>query len=252
MRAAVLLIPGAILLGLAFSGAEGGDDETRPDELDLEPDVQAGEAQATIRAMAQALGLDQQWAAFLEAAALGESGLNPLMGRGVVQGAPPWAKINIDQGESRAAQRAYNRNADALSACGHPAEQYNFGSGGLWAQLPANFLMQFPKGSSERCLSPWAVFDPPAALAMLLGYFRGCMRRDAFKATPTWGNLRVCMRAPSRMNRAEELERQRSGKNKLGDRLEQLGYSRELVDRPVSQSLNMTAAEALAIVQGVA
>jgi hypothetical protein len=32
------------------------------------------------------------------------------------------------------------------------------------------------------------------------------------------------------MGRESELERQRTGKNKLGDRLEQLGYDRELVD----------------------
>jgi hypothetical protein len=246
------LIPLGIALGVVVAAsAKGKDDglgEDRPDPPVLPPDISQGETQALIRQMAETLGLDSQWSAFLEAAAMGESGMNPLAGRGIEQGAPPWAQINDSDAEAYAAQRAYNRNRWRFEDCPWPEERYTFGSGGLWAQLPANHLPAFAD-TEAICMSPWAVFYPPRALVMLLGYLRRSMRRESFQSVPTWGNLRVSMRAPSKMGRESELERMRTGKNKLGDRYEQLGYPRSLVDEPVTPLPDLDSLTALSLIE---
>jgi hypothetical protein len=184
--------------------------------------------------MAWTLGLDDSWIAFLEAAALGESGFNTLAYRGVPLGAPSWGSAHFSNAEAAGARRAFNRRPDRFTHCGHPLERYQFGSGGLWAMLPPNGLAAFV-GTSDLCISPWAVFDPRAALVMLVEMCRRLMGWDQFWIEPTWANLRVGMRAATYMGRPEELERQRTKKNKLGDRLEQLGYDRAFADFPVTE-----------------
>lgn len=247
-----MLIPLGIALGVVVAAsAKRSDDglgEDRPDPPVIPPDITQGEAQALIRQMAETLGLDSQWSAFLEAAAMGESGMNPLAGRGIEQGAPPWAKIYDWTPEANSAQTAYNRNRWRYEDCQWPEERYTFGSGGLWAQLPANFLVAFAD-TQAICMSPWAVFYPPRALVMLLAYLRRSMGRENYKQTPTWGNLRISMRAPSLMGKEEQLERMRTGKNKLGDRYEQLGYPRSLVDELVTPMPDLDSLTALQMIE---
>jgi len=220
----------AALWGVASAAGDGGDE--RPDDLLIPPNP-GGETQALIRDMAAALGLDASWSVFLEAAAMGESGLNPLVGRGIKVGAPSWVTIYASSGEAKAAARAYDRNRDRYFDCGW-GERFTFGSGGLWGLIPANALIAF-EGLSESCADPWAVFQPAPALVMFVEMCRRLMAYSEFSLVPTWGNLRVGGRGARRMGKPEELERQRHGENKLGDRLEQLGYNRSMVDELVTR-----------------
>lgn len=219
---AVLLIPLA-LLGVGLAGSGGGGAVVVP------PAANAGEMQVWIREMAATLGLDNSWVAFLEAAALGESGFNPYAYRGVALGAPTWGDKHASNAEASGAKRAFERHPGRFAACGWPVHNYTFGSGGLWAILPANGLAAFV-GTDRLCMSPWAIFDGRAAIVMILEYCRRLMGWDGFQKEPTWANLRVGMRAATYMGRPDEIERQRTKKNKLGDRLEQLGYDRAFAD----------------------
>jgi hypothetical protein len=235
VRAAVLIPLLALgIVGFAAAAESGGEDRPDPPD-DLPPAPEAGEVRLLIRHMAAAVGLDASWTMFLEAAAMGESGFNPTAAHGIELGSPPWASLRVGAGEAAAARKAWNRNKTRfLEGCEWPGERYSFGSGGLWGELPANALAAF-KDTPEVCMDPWAVFEPRPALVMIVGYCRSLMLNwSGFKTAPTWGNLRVGMRAPSLMGRESELERQREGKNKLGDRLEQLGYDREFVDAAVT------------------
>lgn len=250
MRPAVLIALGILGVGVAAAASSGGDPR-RPEPLDVPPAPQAGEMQQRIRAMADAMGLDASWTAFLEAAAMGESGLNTLAGAGIAADAPPWAKINERAAEATGARRAYDRNFERYyKDCPWEASRYTFGSGGLWALLPANGLAAFA-GTSEICMDPWAVFEPAPAMAMVYRFLVALMGWSGFKEEPTWGNLRVGMRAPSYMGRPDEIARMRDGKNKLGDRLEQLGYERSFVDALVTTPPSMSGVEALRIVERV-
>jgi len=203
-----------------------------------------GEGQETIRALAQAAGLDQSWTTFLEAAAAGESGFNNLVARGIQNGAPDWAKIVVRQHDADKAKIAYDRNKEKYEDCGWSAARYSFGSGGWWQMLPANGVAAF-WDTSEECIDPWAVFDPGPSLVMMISYAKRITRYSKFKSEPTWGNLRVGMRSVSYLGREDELERQRTGKNKLGDRLEQLGYSRSFVDQQVTSLPNFDPVQLL-------
>jgi hypothetical protein len=228
-------VAGLVAIASAASGEGAPDmDPERPEPPPFPPAIEKGETQALVREMATALGLDTGWIAFLEAAAMGESGFNPLAARGVQRGAPEWVSVRHDVHEADAAERAFARNKSRYYAgCPWPDPQYTFGSGGLWAMLPANALAAF-KGHEQICMSPWSVFEPAPAIVMILEYCRRVMRYDAFKATPTWGNLRNGMGAISLLGKESALENQRTKKNKLGDRLEQLGYDRALVDATVT------------------
>jgi hypothetical protein len=221
-------------IAVASAGSGAGDGPDRPDPPDYPPDATAGETQELIRSMAEALGLDYGWIAFLEAAALGESGFNTQAGEGIKEGAPAWAQMRIVPASADSACRAYTKNIERyFEDCAWPTERYCFGSGGLWQLLPGNGIAAFD-GTELVCIDPWSVFDPAPAMVMILEYCRRVMRRSAFKANPTFANLRVGMRSPSKLNQAAELERQRTGHNKLGDRLEYLGYDRSMVDAAVT------------------
>jgi len=230
------------LVAAAFLGVAGlaalaaGGDEDRDGPVDIPASLTFGEVRGLVQAMSEAVGLDAVWTAFMEAAALGESGFNPVAARGSQVGAPSWAKVYSDPNEALAAQRAYNRNSERYGECTSSnveRQRYQFGSGGLWALLPANGLAGF-WGTELECMSPWAVFEPAPAFVMSLEMNRRIMKYSAFQAVPTFGNVRVGHRSTKKLGRASELERQRNGLNKLGDRLQQLDYSRELVDTNVT------------------
>ncbi len=248
MRPAVLIALGVLGAGVAAAISGGGDG--RPEAPDVPQVPETGETRQHIQLMADALGLDSSWTMFLEAAAAGESGFNTLAGRGITTGAPSFAKIYSSSAEAVAARRAYDRNAADLEACPWDVDRYSFGSGGLWALLPANGLAAF-RGTSDICMDPWSVFYPAPAIAMVLAMCERLMRYSAFQSVPTWGNLRVGMRAHTRMGVMSEIDRMREGKNKLGDRLEQLGYHRGFVDELVTPLPSRSAVAALRIVEQV-
>lgn len=222
------MLPIALAVGALYLLTKGSDDG----ESEALPPPE-NEGQETIRALSQAAGLDASWTKFLEAAAAGESGFNNLVARGVQNGAPSWAKVVVKQKDADKAMVAYERNEEKYQGCGWSASRYAFGSGGWWQLLPANGLAAF-WGTSEQCMDPWAVFDPAPSMTMILHYLKRIQSYSKFKAVPTWGNLRVGMRSVSYLGREDELERQRTGTNKLGDRLEQLGYDRSFVDESVT------------------
>lgn len=197
------------------------------------------EGQADLRFLAQQAGLDDEWVTYLEATAAGESGFNNLSAMGNPTLSPPWAKVRSSSTEAAAARIAYDRNAHKYVNClGYAssvakANRYSFGSGGWFAELPTNFVVAF-KDTKYACIDPWSVFEPAASIVMVLEYSRRVMRRPAFKANPTWVNLRVGHASPASMNKPDALNRQRLGKNKFGDRLLQIGQSRSFMERPVT------------------
>ena len=214
----------------------------------LKPVTKVG--QDELRFLAQQAGLDDEWIIYFEATAAGESGFNNLAAHGDPSLMPPWAgPVRDGASEAKAARIAYDRNAKKYAGCAAPvrpmdspltytseaarANRYSFGSGGWFAELPANFVAAF-KDTKYHCIDPWSVFDPAASLVMAIEYSRRVMRRTSFKANPTWVNLRVGHANPSAMNDPEALNRQRFGKNKFGDRLEQIGQPSSFMDRPVT------------------
>ena len=169
---------------------------------------------AKLRALCSAAGLDEEWTQFLSFVSYGESGWNNLVGLGNPSLFPASAKPNrkasaeAQANEAAAAVKAYERNKERFVSCGHPAVHYQFGSGGWFGLLPANGLAKLD-GTSLVCLSPFAVFDPPASIAMALGFARALMGWDGFKARPTHLNLRIGWGNPSAMGDAAILSAKR-------------------------------------------
>ncbi len=225
----------AMLIGLALAAVAAGMVASSGSGDAPTSSKEPGEMAEQIKAMGAKLGLDEHWQVFLVAAALGESGFDTNRGLGRMHGAPPWADMTMRTSEANAAQQSWDRNHLLFAGCGHPEEHYTFGTGGLWGQIPSSALFAF-RATPAMCTSPWSVFDPWAALIMLVDSLKRSMhnRKDKFLLSPTWGNLRVSMRAPSLMGKPEELERQRTGHKKLGDRLVELGYPRSFVDEHVT------------------
>lgn len=222
----------AIGSGLAGSGKKrrrrGG---ALPPEM---PEPLSG-GQADIRYLAEWAFLDEEWAIFLEATAAGESGFDNLRGLGNPALFPEWASPNMSASqekkdiEANAARRAYDRNT-YLHDCPWPAARYSFGSGGWFGLLPANAVFAF-KGTRYECIDPWSVFDPVPSLVEIIEYCRRTMRRDSFKANPTWLNLRVGIGNPSNMNKADQLARVGE---KFREKLLELGYPESFMYREVT------------------
>ncbi len=203
---------------------------TAPGPAPVEP-VQEG--QNELRAVLQAAGLDNEWIIYFEGTAAGESGFNNLVARGVTSGAPEWAKVVVRQHDADMAKVAYDRNVKRYGPCLWPQMLYTFGSGGWFQFLPANGLAAF-WGTELECMHPWNVFDPAASVVMAIEMARRLMKKDNFKANPTWLNLRVGWGGPGNMNNPESLKRMATGHNKFGDRLEQIGIDPSFMHRPVT------------------
>lgn len=181
-------------------------------------------------------GLDEEWATFFEAVAAGESGFNNLAGRGDPNGAvPDLAEINEDSRESAAAEVAFERN-EYLASCPWPAAAYTFGSGGWFAQIPANALRAY-KGTELECLHPWYVFDPLFSIDMAVAQAKRLMRWSAFQESPHWITLRTGWGSPSSMDDEDALLRMAEGKYKFGDRLVEIGADPDLMFEEVTDLL---------------
>jgi hypothetical protein len=191
--------------------------------------------QEELRYLAEWAFLDEEWMAFLEATAAGESGFNNLVGLGNPALFPDWASpntkasSNLQANEAKAAEVAYGRN-DYLKNCSWPRSRYTFGSGGWFGLLPANAVAAF-KGTRYECIDPWSVFDPVSSLVEIVDYCRRIMRWDNFKAKPTWLNLRVGIGNPSNMNKSDIMAEKTVS---FGDRVQELGYPASFIHRQVT------------------
>lgn len=198
-----LLLFLAIALG---AKAPARDDDTEP----ARPSPSAKSGLEMVRELADMAGMTKDQADFLAFVAYGESGLKPNVGLGDPALFPAGTEPNtrasqaLQHGEARAATKAYERNRGWLAGCGHPASQYGFGSGGLFAMLPTYALSQF-RGSRLACASPFEVFDPAFSLAAAYGFARGLTQREGYLGT--WASLRSGWGLPSKIGDRARIEK---------------------------------------------
>lgn len=212
------------VVGLAFivsSGSSGSGSDSRPEPepdpgpydppyVPPEPDPNPAPAPARqeITTWCARWGVDPIVRDWLITCAYGESGLNPRVMLGL--SVPPSARnlsppITIPtqsatkrSAESAAALVAYNRNKAHYEGCGHPIEDYTFGSGGLFGILPGNGLAAL-WNTSRSCLNPVEVFAVGPSIVFALGY----MKRVAsggygwLEQGQKWGDMRIAWRRPS-------------------------------------------------------
>ena len=223
----------------------GGGDYVPPDVVGQGPfasyaDLPAtmNENQQLIRDMAEAVGIDPSWSMFFEATAKNESGFKILAGLGKPELFPPWAKPNtraskrVQDNEAAAAAKAYERNAGRLSKCGYPKSRYAFGSGGLFAMLPANAILNAFKNTELECMDPWEIFDPVVSFVCAVSFAKGLMNWTGYKKNPVLGNVRVGWGNPSKMGNPESMQKSRTSDRGFGSRLEELGYGRDRWSTP--------------------
>ena len=227
----------SVALGLGLGLGLGGVARARSRSTGaVERDVVIG-GKAELDAMLAFAGLDSHWRRAFAAAALGESGFHSNVYLGDAREAPAWARIS-NQNDSLGARtvedgrQAYERNESWLRDCGWPAKRYFF-SGGWLQQFPANGAYVY-KGTPLACLDPWYCLDAVEQVVPLLGITQRVIRRDSFQSLPTFLNWRVGIGNPASMGKPESLERMRSGKNKFGERLEQLGTDRSFAEQPIT------------------
>lgn len=194
--AAVALTSG---IGLAFAALLRGDLDTEDfggvDERDdaefLPSDARGRDLVPSLCAQA---GLPEDVATFLNFVARGESGWVSDVARGNPELVPAGVKVNLDMSEAAAARAAYRRRAETFAGCGHPPEDYQFGSGGLFAALPTYWLFHMRK-TPLRCASPFEVFDPAFAIAGAYSFARGITQHSGFEGNVRslragWGSLK--------------------------------------------------------------
>jgi hypothetical protein len=186
------------------------------------------------RRLASAGGLSSDQVDFLSFVAYGESGLKSDVGLGIPELFPQGTRPNMSasasaqMNEAKAAQRAYENSLSWLAECGqpYPPAAYGFGSGGLFAFLPAYALAQF-RGSTLACESPYRVFDPPFAIAAAYGFARGLTQRSGYLGT--WESLRAGWGLPSQM---DNLERIAGKREKWRKHLRAVGLDESLLSKP--------------------
>lgn len=160
---------------------------------------------AKLRGLCAAASIPEEWTQILGFIAYGESGWNNLVGLGMPELFPDWAKPNrkasssAQAHEAAAARKAWERNQERFAACGHPPEAYWFGSGGWFGLLPANGLAKLDGTGELGCLPPSTVFDPAVSILMACGFARALMGWEGFREHPTRLNLRVGWGNPSAM-----------------------------------------------------
>jgi len=228
----IALAAGAALL---LASPAGGDDP-RPI---VDPSLEGADGYELIVEYAERGSLPDDWRDFFLAKAWIESRGNPLKGRGDPDKAPKNADIVSSTIEARAAAKAYDRQVERGAIVGSPwgRSSWSFGSGGLWALLPANAVVVAYRGTDLQGLAeaydPWSVFDPRRALPLAVGYNRSLMNWAGFKANPTWRNLHAGWRAPGNMGKPESVGYQKSNEN-LMEALRAMGIPESFADRKVS------------------
>lgn len=169
----------------------GGLDDREDGDAEFTPISDRG--RDLIPSLAAQAGLPNDVARFLNFVARGESGWVPTVGRGDPSLVPDGVKINLDMSEAQGARTAYNRRSNIFAGCPHPPEDYQFGSGGLFAALPTYWLYHM-RNTPLRCASPFEVFDPAFAIAGAYSFARGISQHPKFEGNVRslragWGSL---------------------------------------------------------------
>lgn len=205
-RAVIVLL---VLAGLALAGGSAAASPSVPSG------AQSNVGKVELWTMLESLPqLDDTQRKFLILVARGESGWDPLVGLGDPELFPAGTKPNrkastaLQEGEARAARKAYQRHADVFAACGvgHDEAAYGFGSGGWFGMLPANGLWQL-RDTPFRCWPPSAVFDPARAITIAIAFARGLQGWDGYQANRTVGNLRAGWGLPTSMGTSIDPDR---------------------------------------------
>ena len=142
-----------------------------------------------------------------------------LKGTGSTGGEPSNAHIVISSGEATAAGKAYERESvrGAIVGSVWGRKSWSFGSGGLFAMLPANAVVIAYRGTElqgvAEAYDPWSVFEPKKAIALAIAYNRSLSKWQGFKSDPTWENLHAGWRAPGNMGDPGSTGYQKSAAN---------------------------------------
>ena len=164
------------------------------------PATKNARRQALRRALAVAkIGAD--WLPFFEQTAWRESGFKPHL-------------MNTSVRESAAAMRSVDRNRGRLDALGFPADEWGFGSAGLFQGLgPVVPLDVVSEGNPQgryrfppefiNSRGPLMARDPGVAVAFALDFAAGLMRWGNYKGS--FASLNVGWKNPSKMGRASSI-----------------------------------------------
>jgi len=115
----------------------------------VDPSLENADGYELIVEYAEQAGIPDDWRDFLLAKAWIESRGNPLKGRGITDGAPSNAQIVSSSSEAAAAGKAYDRQVERGAIVGSVwgRKSWSFGSGGLFAMLPANAVVVAYRGT---------------------------------------------------------------------------------------------------------
>ncbi len=221
----------------------------------VDPSLDNADGYELIVEYASQADLPADWRDFLLAKAYIESRGNPLRGRGIADGAPKNAQIVDDAKEARAAAQAYDRQVERGAIVGSPwgKKSWSFGSGGLFAMLPANAVVVAYRGTPlqgvAEAYDPWSVFEPRKAIPLAVAYNRSLMRWQRFKNDPTWENLHAGWRAPGNMDAPESEGYQKSAAN-FAEALNAMGIPQNFAQRRVSLEGVPTGAELYTTLNG--
>lgn len=163
-----------------------------------------------VRQLAAMAGAPEIWQHFFAFTAFGESRMTTNVGLGIKLAAPPWVKMNASEKEAAAAAKSYKNNAKWLAGCA-PAVQYGFGSGGLFALLPAAAIAAFKTDPVYRCVHPWSIFDPGPAMVYAAWFARRLQGWSNWTGTVAsmrigWGNPSAMGKTLSAKGRAKFTE----------------------------------------------
>ena len=220
---------------LVFAGSSSGDDP-RPI---VDPSLENADGYELIVEYSERASLPDDWRDFLLAKAWIESRGNPLKGRGTSEGAPSNADIVQSASEAKAAAQAYDRQVEkgAISNSPWGRKSWSFGSGGLWALLPANAIVVAYRGTElqgvAEAYDPWSVFDPKRAIALAIAYNLGLSRWQGFRSNPTWENMHAGWRAPGNMGDPGSAGYQKSAAN-FREALAAMGIPASFADKRVN------------------
>ncbi len=185
----------------------------------VDPSLENADGYELIVEYAEQAGIPADWRDFLLAKAWIESRGNPLKGRGITDGAPSNAQIVISSSEATAAGKAYDRQIERGAIVGSVwgRKSWSFGSGGLFAMLPANAVVVAYRGTElqgvAEAYDPWSVFEPRKAIALAIAYNRSLSKWQGFKSDPTWENMHAGWRAPGNMGDPGNAGYQKSAEN---------------------------------------
>jgi len=210
---AIIAIGAGVALLLAPKA--GGDSPTPI----VDPSLETADGFELIVEYSDRAGIPDDWRDFLLAKAWIESRGNPLRGRGITDGAPKNAQMIESSSEASAAGKAYDRQVERGAIVGSVwgRKSWSFGSGGLFAMLPANAVVVAYRGTDlqgvAEAYDPWSVFEPRKAIALAVAYNQSLRKWAGFKADPTWENLHAGWRAPGNMGDPQSVGYQKSAEN---------------------------------------